>query len=191
MKNFLSILFLAFVFCTSANATVKCSPMVAVSPGPAIDCNQLPVVPPDCPPVVAIGGGIPNSCFNFPESPDSRRDSIVSYFNSVKDQPKIFFAAMEQFNVTAAEVTNLLAPQLNFVHYMRINGAPNGLGGLKVWNSLEIDQYLVWAGKASYLDFDYERMLAQDVLDQAELRTKLYIDSGMDPTLLTPWKTVK
>lgn len=144
------------------------------------------VISPQCQPQVAVGGGLSvDSCPAF--VPDPRRVNIQAYWEAFAIYPAMIFDAMRDFNVSADELEDVMDYKVNIYRYLRFNGAPDGLGGLKVWDAASIDQYL---------DFNYisrsdqwQRVYAQDALDLAARREALYIAYGIPvPDGVAPWK---
>lgn len=147
------------------------------------------VVSPGCPPQTAVGGGLPLDTCSF--VPDPRRTAIQAFFNAYEAQPQVIFAAMTQFGVDYEELEDAMDYRIDIVHYMRANGAPDGLGGLKVWDGLAIDQVLIWLG-AENIDVMWLRVFAQDVLDTAQRRRELYAARHLPvPPTVAPWETIR
>ena len=154
------------------------------------------VVSPQCPPkpvTVSVGGGLPEQ-FDprwCEPKPDPRRASIQNFFNVYETQPQIIFTAMTQFGVTAAELIEIMDYRINIVHYMRTNKVADGFGGLKVWDDLLIDKFLIWCGITTDIDKINLRVLAQDSLDLAARRKALYVSYGYPiPDSIAPWEKI-
>lgn len=145
-------------------------------------------VSPGCAPQVAVGGGYPVDTCAF--VPDQRRTNIQVFFNANEANPKVVITMMQTYGVTIAELEDAVDYRIDAVHYMRANGAPDGLGGLKVWGGSSIDRFLIWSG--GNVDNAHARVLAQDVLDRAARRKALYESLGRPvPASIAPWELMQ
>ena len=116
-----------------------------------------------------------------------RRTDIQAYVNAYQAYPAMIIDAMEQFGVSAAEITEAMNATINMTHYLRRAGVPDGFMGLKVWPKAEVDRYLTYVALTSPhtgwgLVGVTDPIAAQDVLDRmARLKAR-------HPGMVLPWE---
>jgi hypothetical protein len=133
--------------------------------------------------VTSPGNGQPE-----PVAVDQRAVNIRAFFEANKEHPGVVFDAMQFYGVSAAELGADVSG-VNITHWMRANGAHDGLGGLKVWAEASINQFEGFYGIANDPS---AHVWVQDVLDTALRREHLYESVGLlgvaDITSIThPW----
>lgn len=134
----------------------------------------------------AVGGGYPIDTCAF--VPDPRRANIQAFFNAYESQPQVIIQAMQAYGVSATELSDVMDYRINVLHYLRAAGVPNGALGLKVWDGLSIDQFLIWASPEN-IDNAAMRVMAQDALDTAARRKALFESLGRPvPASIAPWE---
>lgn len=138
-----------------------------------------------CPAKVAVSPQLPDAFWCERTPTDPRDEAVRAYVLLHRTSPQTVFSAMVDFGVTAVELADVMRFDFDVISWMRLNGASAGLGGLKVWDSYAINQWLIWAG---YDDLSNPEMrtFAQAMLDKAARREELYLDLGM-PRDFTPW----
>lgn len=119
---------------------------------------------------------------------DQRAVNIRAFFEANKEHPSVVFDAMQFYGVSATEL-GADTQGVDIVHWMRANGAPDGLGGLKVWSDASINQFEGFYGIAND---PAAHVWVQDALDTALRREHLYESVGLlgvaDITQIThPW----
>lgn len=138
---------------------------------------------PGCVPGVSIGGGMLGDCSNPP--PDPRMVAIRAFFDAYQLQPAIIFSAMVTYGVSVDDLEDALDYRVNVIHYLRLNSAPDGLGGVKIWPKAEIDKVMIWFGS---LDTPWVRLAVQDILDRSAARISIYAERGwIAPASIDPW----
>lgn len=150
-------------------------------------------VSPQCPPqaIVAVGGGLPAPVDPFwcIPKPDPRSEAIRAFFNAYEGQPNVVFKAMADYGVSASELDTVMNYRINITHYMRANKVADGFAGLKVWDDLLIDKFLIWCGVTTDIDNVNLRVIAQDTLDIAARRKALYASHNIPlPDTVAPWE---
>lgn len=112
---------------------------------------------------------------NEPVVVDQRVVNIRSFFEANKEHPSVVFDAMQFYGVNASEL-GADTQGVNITHWMRANGAPDGLGGLKVWSDASINQFEGFYGIANDQS---AHVWVQDVLDRALNREHLFESVGL------------
>jgi hypothetical protein len=114
---------------------------------------------------VAAGTGAPVDPCAAPTQDDPRMVAIKAYWDRYSIYPGMVFDAMATFGVDAYDLEKAIDYEVNIIQWMRFNQAPNGLGGVKQWDSASIEKVLNWLGED--VKDKWMRVYAQDALDRA------------------------